>query len=340
VSLTQALQLLDGNFLNEPIRRFAVESLSKFSPVEITDYLIQLVQSLKYEVYHDSPLARFLLKIGIKYPLTIGHSLFWNLKSEMHNANVQQRFGLYLEIFLTKIGSNFRKIFEDEVCLVNSLSKVCEIAFPKEKNVSKEVIKLKMEKELDKINNELLSDREISIPFNYRCKVKRIFSKKCKFMKSKKKPLWLVFENVCDLAEDTYIMFKKGDDLRQDIITLQLFKIMHKLWYEEGIRLKMSNYEVISTGNFEGLLQIVTNSETLATIQKDYGGLLSGFSNKPLKHWMCKIITNITEKEYVNNFILSTVAYCIATFVLGIGDRHNDNIMVKKVTRIVNIIEW
>ena len=67
------------------------------------DYLPQLVQSLKYEVYHDSPLANFLLKLAIKYPLRIGHQFFWSLKAEMYNPNVQQRFGIYLEIFLNKI---------------------------------------------------------------------------------------------------------------------------------------------------------------------------------------------------------------------------------------------
>jgi len=248
----------------------------------------------------------------------------------MYNTNIRQRFGLYLEIFLSKIGDDLRKIFEDEVLLIKNLLEVSDIAFIN-KNITKEKIKSTLENKLDKIQDNLFIDREISIPYNYKIKVKGIIVEKCKFMKSKKKPLWLVFENTCDLADDVYVMFKKGDDLRQDVITLQLFKIMNKLWFEEDIKLKMSNYEVISTGYYQGLLQIVTHSETLATIQKEYGGILSAFSNKPLKNWMCKIITNITEKEYVNNFVLSTVAYCIATFVLGIGDRHNDNIMVKKV---------
>jgi len=125
-------------------------------------------------------------------------------------------------------------------------------------------------------------------------------------------------------------MFKKGDDLRQDILTIQLFKVMHNMWFERGLKLKMSNYTVISTGYFQGMLEIVTESETLATIHKNYGGITAPFSDKPLKQWLDND-AKILEEIYVKNFKLSCVAYCLATLVLGIGDRHNDNIMIKKV---------
>lgn len=320
--------------MSDSIRKFAVCSLQKVNHTEIIDYLPQLVQSLKYEIYHDSPLSDYLLNLAIKYPLTIGHQLFWNFKAEMYNPNYEQRFGLLLSVFLEKINREIKVIFEDEVWLIESLLKVPDIAFIK--HISKEEKVNLMFQELEKINNSF-NGRVISIPYDFKLRVKGIKVNKCKFMKSKKKPLWLVFENGDYFGEDIYVMFKKGDDLRQDVITLQLFKVMQNLWFEQGLSLKMSIYNVISTGYFEGLLQIVTNSETLAKIHKEHGGYTFGFSEKPLKEWMIKTITNLTETEYTNNFLLSCAAYCVATFVLGVGDRHNDNIMVKKNGELFHI---
>jgi phosphatidylinositol-4,5-bisphosphate 3-kinase len=38
-------------------------------------------------------------------------------------------------------------------------------------------------------------------------------------------PLWLCFSNIDDGGSNIYIMFKNGDDLRQDMLTLQVRSI-------------------------------------------------------------------------------------------------------------------
>ena len=76
VSYKQALVLLTGRFLHDSIRKYAVDCLKKATYIEIMDFLIQLVQALKYEMFHESYLAEFLLKISIKNPLTIGKIIF------------------------------------------------------------------------------------------------------------------------------------------------------------------------------------------------------------------------------------------------------------------------
>lgn len=53
-------------------------------------------------------------------------------------------------------------------------------------------------------------------------------------MDSKMKPLWIVFQNADIHGEDIYIIYKNGDDLRQDMLTLQMLRIMDQLWKREG----------------------------------------------------------------------------------------------------------
>lgn len=57
---------------------------------------------------------------------------------------------------------------------------------------------------------------------------------KCRVMDSKMRPLWLVFENQDSYGGDISIILKNGDDLRQDMLTMQMLRIMDRLWKDEG----------------------------------------------------------------------------------------------------------
>ena len=113
----------------------------------------------------------------------------------MYNPNIQQRFGLYLDVFLSKIGE-LRKIFEQEVWLVNQLLRVADI--PHDKNLKSKDEKINFfKKALNEINKNNPFD-SLSVPLNFKMRVKKIKVEKCKFMNSKKKPLWIAFENEVD----------------------------------------------------------------------------------------------------------------------------------------------
>jgi phosphatidylinositol-4,5-bisphosphate 3-kinase len=75
-------------------------------------------------------------------------------------------------------------------------------------------------------------------------------------------------------------MFKCGDDLRQDVLTLQMIRLMDKvcllllkvnrskLWTREDLHLRLKPYGVIATGDEIGMLQVVLDSDTTASINR------------------------------------------------------------------------
>jgi hypothetical protein len=50
-------------------------------------YMPQLVQALKYELFHKSPLSEFLLEKALMNPHVVGHTLFWCLKANLNNPD-------------------------------------------------------------------------------------------------------------------------------------------------------------------------------------------------------------------------------------------------------------
>ena len=66
-------------------------------------------------------------------------------------------------------------------------------------------------------------------------------------------PLWYIALSVggvvgtCDRC-CLQVLFKSGDDLRQDQLTLQILMIMDKLWKDQGLDLRMSPYLYAAVG--------------------------------------------------------------------------------------------
>ena len=70
---------------------------------------------------------------------------------------------------------------------------------------------------------------------------------KMKVFTSAKSPLMVVCKNKDPGGDQLKVMFKNGDDLRQDILTLQMIDIMDRIWLDNDLDLAMTPYKVMGT---------------------------------------------------------------------------------------------
>jgi len=324
----QALELLDAKFADPVVRDFGIECLEYMHDGECYDYMLQLTQVLKHEPYHNSALAIFLLKRAWSNP-RIGHCFFWFLKAEMHLEEVGERYTLLLEAYLRGCGLQLRELMrqhEVNQLLVRVAEKVKTTPSSQRKAVLHEGLAA------------LRLPDSFQLPLDQRIKVSKLRVEKCKYMDSKKLPLWLVWENAEPQGKPISVIFKVGDDLRQDALTLQIIRIFDKIWKHEGLDLLLKPYGCIATGDEIGMIEVVKNADTTANINKAAGGTAAVLRVDTITKWLKKC--NNTPEQWARAqevFALSCAGYCVATFVLGIGDRHNDNIMLTREGNLFHI---
>ncbi|XP_033063779.1 phosphatidylinositol 4-phosphate 3-kinase C2 domain-containing subunit alpha isoform X2 [Trachypithecus francoisi] len=326
-----ALELLDSKFADQEVRSLAVTWIEAISDDELTDLLPQFVQALKYEIYLNSPLVQFLLSRALGN-IQIAHSLYWLLKDALHDVQFSTRYEHVLGALLSVGGKRLREELLKQTKLVQLLGGVAE----KVRQASGSARQVVLQRSMERVQS-FFQKNKCRLPLKPSLVAKELNIKSCSFFSSNAVPLKVTMVNADPMGEEINVMFKVGEDLRQDMLALQMIKIMDKIWLKEGLDLRMVIFKCLSTGRDRGMVELVPASDTLRKIQVEYG-VTGSFKDKPLAEWLRKY--NPSEEEYEKaseNFIYSCAGCCVATYVLGICDRHNDNIMLRSTGHMFHI---
>uniref|UniRef100_A0A8C7YLA2 Phosphatidylinositol 4-phosphate 3-kinase C2 domain-containing subunit alpha n=1 Tax=Oryzias sinensis TaxID=183150 RepID=A0A8C7YLA2_9TELE len=326
-----ALELLDSKFADTEVRSVAVSWIEKSSDDELADYLPQLVQALKFECHLNNALVKFLLSRA-QGNINIAHYLYWLLKDAVQDPVWGQRYERVLGALLCLCGSKLRAELEKQTHLVTLLGAVAE----RVKQAGGSARQVALQEGLENVQN-FFQRNSCRLPLSPSLVAKELNIKACSFFSSNAVPLKLALVNADPLGEEINVMYKVGEDLRQDMLALQMIRIMDRMWLQEGLDLRIVNFKCISTGKDKGMVELVPSSDTLRKIQVEYG-VTGSFKDKPLAEWLRKY--NPAEDEYEKaseNFIYSCAGCCVATYVLGICDRHNDNIMLRSTGHMFHI---
>ncbi|KAF8067321.1 Phosphatidylinositol 3-kinase [Scenedesmus sp. PABB004] len=129
------------------------------------------------------------------------------------------------------------------------------------------------------------------------------------------------------------VIYKKGDDLRQDQFVLQMISLMDNLLKRENLDLRLTPYRVLPTGSDDGLVEFVPSaplSRVLAEHRTIHKYLAAHGQADPQGPFGLSA-------ECLESFVRSCAGYCVATYILGVGDRHLDNLLLAHDGRLFHI---
>eukprot|EP00730_Choanoeca_flexa_P004283 TRINITY_DN11651_c0_g1_i3.p1 TRINITY_DN11651_c0_g1~~TRINITY_DN11651_c0_g1_i3.p1 ORF type:complete len:1647 (+),score=509.93 TRINITY_DN11651_c0_g1_i3:2-4942(+) len=325
-----ALQLLQARYADEGLRAEAVGHLAKLTSDQFERYLPQLVQALKYEPYHDSALARLLMERALALP-RIALSLFWLLKPDMETQGHGERYALMTECLLNSCGTTLRNELKTQEMIMDTLTNISESVREHTGQARRQVL----HHQLDQLDNKLPDT--FRLPIDPAVELKSIVIPQCGTFNSNAVPLRLVFENSDSAGGPLRCIMKTGDDLRQDAIVIQFVRIMDHLWRQAGLDLNMITFNIVPSERQAGLIEMVPNARTLREIHTAHGATGS-FLDKGLYTWLKEQNPSVKEWQAARKrFTASCAGYCVATYILGVCDRHNDNLLVSTTGLLFHI---
>ncbi|KND89763.1 Phosphatidylinositol 3-kinase VPS34 [Tolypocladium ophioglossoides CBS 100239] len=341
IDIDDALELLGPSFDNPAVRSYAVDRLRKADDQELLLYLLQLVQGLKYEHIsvdsehdgtQDSSLAKFLIQRAAAN-FMLGNYLYWYLMVECDDHSPEQGLdnrNIYRKVayeFMTELvkqpgGSEDRKTLLRQAELIAILSKISG-----EVKVSNESIAKKVERVKNffaDAKNELVTiDPPLPMPLDPSIKITGVAPDQVTVFKSSLNPIKCTFKTTTGSSYS--IIFKLGDDLRQDQLVIQIITLMDQLLQKENLDLKLSPYKILATSTTAGASQFV-QSQSLSSI---VGKFKANPALAYLRHHNPDDRQPLgVRPETLDTYVKSCAGYCVITYILGVGDRHLDNLLL------------
>jgi hypothetical protein len=347
-----------------PVREYAIGRLAAVaSTSELNLYMFQLVQSLRYD---NEGLGNFLIERCCRDE-SLATAFFWCLECESSDttdgeenvaiSHVRHQF--WRELGRSDPGKIFRNRIEIQsqfrlrlLDISNALSRSLPTGMTKP-DVLREAIKgnystVIADRSTSIIRRINLTNRlnfpeigtdhvEIPIPVDPRLSLIRVDEKQSFCIRSAKTPFVVsceCFNKEMKKVEIKKYMFKTGDDLRQDQLVIQFITLIDGLLKSYGLDLKLSPYKVLATSVDDGFIEFVSESQTLSSVLNDNNNdLLQYFrSIRPKPDTPLGI-----DPVILDTFARSCAGYCAITYILGIGDRHMDNLLLTTDGRMFHV---
>ncbi|XP_001355556.2 phosphatidylinositol 4-kinase alpha isoform X2 [Drosophila pseudoobscura] len=359
VTPIQALSYFSRQYPSHPLTaQYAVKSLSSFPAESVLPYIPQLVQALRHDTM--GYVVEFIKNIS-KRSQIVAHQLIWNMQTNMYmdedqmhrDPNLYEALDLLSQNIIASFSGAAKRFYEREFDFFGKITAVSgEIrSFAKgmeRKNACLAAlsrIKVQSGCYLPSNPEAMVLDIDYSsgtpmqsaakAPYLARFRVYR-----CGITELETRAMEV--SNNPNSQEDAKItlgveswqaaIFKVGDDVRQDMLALQVITIFKNIFQQVGLDLFLFPYRVVATAPGCGVIECVPNAKSRDQLGRQ--------TDSGLSEYFQHQYGDESSKEFQAaraNFVKSMAAYSLIGYLLQIKDRHNGNIMIDKDGHIIHI---
>ncbi|XP_041457096.1 phosphatidylinositol 4-kinase alpha-like [Lytechinus variegatus] len=334
--------------------QYATRVLQDYPPEALLFYVPQLVQAVRYDTFGF--VTELILVLAKKSQL-LAHQLIWNMKTNIFkDEEGKERDGEFadaleslIEGIIASLSGPAKDFYEREFDFFGKITAISGEIRPYPKGDERKAACLKA-----------LATIQLQpgcyLPSNPEAVVMEIDYKSGTPMQSAAKAPFLArfkvqkcgvheLENLGLKGLDSGAMsrslkaqmweaciFKVGDDVRQDMLALQVIGLFKNIFHQVGLDLYLVPYKVVATSPGCGVIQCVPDCKSRDQLgrQTDIG---------MYEYFLTKYGDETTPafQKARRHFIQSMAAYSVVGFLLQIKDRHNGNIMLDTRGNIIHI---
>lgn len=279
------------------------------SDIEFKSYMPLLVYYVRYD--NENIITDFLINKCLKN-FKLLNCLYWEINTYPKEDEIfKNYYAKVIQLLRERMSidnyrGNFVKLLQG-----NNFIKIIENIY----------------KEKDEIKDNFNMNSELVVPLNPDHVIKKIIVNKITKYNSISNPLMVPC--LTSLNKEYCVMYKK-ENVRKDQIIMNIIILMDNLLKkEENLDLGIVTYNIMPLSNDSGLIEIVNNCKTIYHIRESL--------NSDIINYIMNNNENAKVIDVRERFLKSTAAFCVITYLLGVGDRHLENIMITTDGRLFHI---
>ncbi|KAG7193379.1 Phosphatidylinositol (PI) 3-kinase [Scheffersomyces spartinae] len=260
----------------------------------------------------NSPLVKFLVDNSVENE-ALGNYFYWYVKVEHEDQLLKgdpstSIYSLVLNKYIKSLKKHSQKFklpgyknLERQIWFIKKLTRIVELlraTFKRNDATAKKVQFLR--DYLSDSSNDLLKFPEpFPLPLDPSVVICGCYPEECTVFKSSLAPLKITFKTIEKPESSSSsssqmifrkrtkhgkysLMFKIGDDLRQDQLVIQIINLMDNLLKNENLDLRLTPYKILATSPLAGLIQFVENETLDSVLVKQYPVSVVNFNSSDI----------------------------------------------------------